>query len=208
MKLNVWLTLALAATLAACATTPPAGQAGSVGPGKKEAPLLVGPDIIAEVPLADAWSLVSDVDHWSDWNARISGVTHTAAVAEGVALSYKDGGKAVDATVVTLKDQAELAWEGAAMGSHVRLHWTLKAMDAQRTLVSLRAELKPTSSTEVMGAAGAETSNWVAAAQAALAKKAAALKAAAAPAPAKKKKRHAAAPAAAPATAPTAAPAQ
>jgi hypothetical protein len=206
MKLNALMTLALAATLTACAATPPAGQPGAVGPGKKEAPLLVGPDIIVAVPVANAWALLSDVDHWSDWNSRVSGVTHTATVAEGAAFSYKDGGKEVDATVVTLKDQAELAWEGAAMGSHVRLHWTLKAMDAQRTLVSLRAELKPTASTEVMGAAGAETSNWVAAAQAALAKEAAALQAAA-PAPVlkKKKKRHTAV---APTPAPTAAPAQ
>jgi hypothetical protein len=207
MKLKALLALALTACLAACASTPPAGQPGSVGAGKKEAPLQVGPDIIAAVPLADAWALVSDVDHWADWNSRLSGVTHTAALAEGAAFSYKDGGKAVDATLTTLKDQAELAWEGSTLGSHVRLHWTLKAMDAQRTLVSLRAELKPTASAELMGAAGAETSNWISAAQAALAKQAAA--AAPAPAPAPKKKRHSKAAAApAPTAVPTAAQAQ
>jgi hypothetical protein len=197
MKLKPLLVLALAATLAACAATPPAGKPGAVGPGKKDAPLQVGPDIIAEVPLADAWSLISDVDHWSDWNSRLTGVTHTAALAEGATFIYKDGGKEVDATVVTLKDQEQLAWEGALTGSHAHLHWTLKAMDAQRTLVSLRAELKPTASSDTVGAAGTETSNWVAAVQVALAKKSDALKAAAAaaaPAPAPhKKKRHAAA---------------
>ena len=189
MKPKLLLALALATGLSACASTPPAGTPGAVGPGKKDAPMQVGPDIIASVPLADAWTLLTDVDHWTNWNSHLSGVTHTAALAEGVAFSYKDGGKQVDATLVTLKDQDQLAWEGALSGRHVDLRWTLKAMGPDRTLVSLRAELKPNASPQDVGAAGAETSEWVTAVQAALAKQAAAIQAAA-PAPAAKKRRH------------------
>jgi hypothetical protein len=187
MKLKALGALALIATLAACAGAPPAaGQPGATGPGKKEAPMMVGPDIIADVPLADAWALVSNVDKWSDWNSRISGVTHTAAVAEGAVISYVDGGKKIEASVTEFKDQSLLVWEGSATGSRVRLRWMLKAMDPARTLVSLRAELKPSAAQELMGQAGAETSQWISAVQVALAKQAQAIKAAA-PAPKKKK---------------------
>lgn len=193
MNLKPLLVLVLVTGLAACATTPPVGTPGAVGPGKKDAAMQVGPDIIANVPLAAAWTLISEVDHWQDWNSQLSGVTHTAALAEGSALIYQDGGKRVDAIVVTLKDQDQLAWEGALCGSHARLHWTLKALDPQRTLVSLRAELQPNASPKTVGAAGAETSQWIEAVQVALAKQAAAVPSPT-PEPSRSRHRHARAP--------------
>lgn len=191
MNFKSLLALVLCCGLAACASAPQPGSPGAVGPGKQNAPMQVGPDIIANVPLAAAWTLISDVDHWQDWNSQLSGVTHTAALAEGSALIYQDGGKRVDATVVTLKDQDQLAWEGALCGSHAHLHWTLKALDPQRTLVSLRAELQPDASPKTVGAAGAETSQWIEAVQVALAKQAAALPSPTPVPPRSRRQRHA-----------------
>lgn len=207
MKLRPMIAAALLAALTACAAThAPAPGAPATKPPSAPAPVMVGADILAEVPAQDAWALLTNVEHWSDWNRQLTRTALAGGLTVGAQVSYSNDGKDVSAAIEELQDGSVLVWKGARVGRGVRMHWMVKDMGGH-CLVSLRAELKPNASQELIGQAGSEASEWMTAIQAELGRHAAALKAAQpAPAPAKSKKRHHKA--AAPTAASTAAPAQ
>jgi len=193
-----WIALPLLlAALAACAgpqakTADGAKPAASQSP--KEAPVMVGTDIIAQVPQADVWALLTDVDNWGAWNSKVTKVSHGAGLNVGADLSYTWEEKSVSATLDDIKEPELFIWKGTRSGSNVRLRWILAARPNQSTLVSLRAELKPNASQTSIANASVEISAWIGALQTALNKKAAELQAAAAEAkaqPRSKKKAHA-----------------
>jgi hypothetical protein len=208
MKIR-WIAVPLTlAALAACAgpqakSAAPNQPAASQAP--KEQPVMVGTDIIVQVPQAQVWALLTDVDNWGAWNSKVTKVSHGAGLNIGADLSYTWEEKSVTATLDDIKEPERFVWKGTRTGDNVRMHWTLSGRPDGTTLVSLRAELKPNAGQTSVANAGNEISAWINALQVALNKKAADIQAAAnaaAPAPKAKgkgkKKSHAKAAKAAP----------
>ncbi|HTB33814.1 MAG TPA: SRPBCC family protein [bacterium] len=200
MKIQ-WMALPLAlAGLAACAApqakpAPSPNQPAAYQPPKDQ-PVMVGTDIIAQVPQAQVWALLTDVDNWGAWNSKVTKVSHGAGLNVGADLSYAWEEKSVSATLDDIKEPERFVWKGARSGDNVRMRWTLSGRPDNTTLVSLRAELKPNAGQTAIANAGVEISAWINALQTVLNKKAAdiqAAAAAAAPAPKGKgkKKSHA-----------------
>lgn len=148
---------------------------GSPGPGDQSAPILVGPDIIAAVPADLAWKSVSDVENWGAWNSKVTAVQPGAGLNTGTELKWKWEEKEIRSTVVEVKDGETLWLKGCKTGSDVGLKWTIKALDAGHTVVSLRAVLKHNANQTLIANAGVETQAWLMALQDELNKKAAAL---------------------------------
>jgi hypothetical protein len=210
MKIQ-WIALPLAlAALTACAgpqAKPAPNQPAAYQPPKDQ-PVMVGTDIIAQVPQAQVWALLTDVDNWGAWNTKVTKVSHGAGLNVGADLSYGWEEKSVSATLDEIKEPDLFVWKGTRSGDNVRLRWSLTGRPDNSTLVSLRAELKPNASQTAIANAGNEISAWINALQTVLNKKAADIQAAAAPAPkakGKKKSHKAAAKAAAKAVSGTAA---
>jgi hypothetical protein len=157
---------------------------GSPGPGDKQAPVMVGPDVIAAVPVEEAWKTLSDVENWGAWNSKVTAVKPGAGLNTGTELQWKWEERGVSSTVVELKENELLLLKGCRTGSNVSLRWTLSARDKQHCLVSLRALLKPGANQTLIANASNETQAWMEALQGELAKKAAAM---APPPPAPKK---------------------
>ena len=148
---------------------------GSPGPGNSAAPVLVGPDIIAAVPAELAWKTVSDVENWGAWNAKVTQVKPGAGLNTGSELAWKWEEKDIHSSVVAFKDGESMELKGCKTGSDVGLRWTVRAMDKDHTVISLRAVLKPSASQTLIANAGIETQAWLNALQDELNKKAAAL---------------------------------
>jgi hypothetical protein len=194
--------LAASLLLGACASNKPkdassdpaAAQAvahakpGSAGPGDREAPIMVGSDIIAAVPVEQAWKTLSDVENWGLWNKKVTAVKPGAGLNTGTELHWNWEEKEVSATVVELKENELLLLKGSRTGSNVSLRWTMSGRDSDHCVISLRALLKPGASQTLIANASLETQAWVGSLQDELAKKAAAL----APAPKPKKAKKAA----------------
>ena len=161
---------------------------GSAGPGDQDAPIMVGPDIIAAVPAEMAWKSVSDVENWGAWNSKVTAVEPGAGLNTGTELKWKWEEKEIKSTVVDVKDGEMLWLKGCKTGSDVGLKWTIKALDPAHTVVSLRAVLKHNANQTLIANAGVETQAWLMALQDELNKKAATL----APAPKAKKAKKAA----------------
>ncbi|HXB97854.1 MAG TPA: SRPBCC family protein [bacterium] len=189
----------LLASLAACAAPqakPAAPNQPSASQPPREQPMMVGTDIIVQVPQAQVWTLLTDVDNWGAWNSKVTKVSHGAGLNIGADLSYKWEEKSVTATLDDIKESERFVWKGTRTGDNVRMRWTLTGRPDNSTLVSLRAELKPGAGQTTIANASAEISAWIGSLQMALNKKAAdiqAAAAAAAPAPKAKgkKKSHA-----------------
>jgi len=182
MKIK-WIALPLlSAALAACAApqakTAPNQPAAYQPP--KDQPVMVGTDIIAQVPQAQVWALLTDVDNWGAWNSKVTKVSHGAGLNVGADLSYGWEEKSVTATLEEIKEPERMVWKGARSGDNVRMRWTLTGRPDNTTLISLRAELKPNASQTAIANAGNEISAWISTLQAALSKKAADIQAAAA----------------------------
>jgi hypothetical protein len=195
-----WIALPLALiALAACADTkakPGSPNQPAAYQPPKDQPVMVGTDIIAQVPQAQVWALLTDVDNWGAWNSKVTKVSHGAGLNVGADLSYTWEEKSISATLDDIKEPELFVWKGARSGDGVRMHWSLSARAGDSTLISLRAELKPNPSQTAIANAGNEISAWVSAMQTELNKRAAAIQAAAAaaaPAPKAKgkKKSHA-----------------
>ena len=190
MKIH-WIALPLAlAALAACAgpqAKPAPNQPAAYQPPKDQ-PVMVGTDIIEQVPQAQVWALLTDVDNWGAWNSKVTKVSHGAGLNVGADLSYGWEEKSVSATLEEVKEPELFVWKGTRSGDNVRLRWTLTGRPDNSTLVSLRAELKPNAGQTAIANAGNEISAWINALQTVLNKKAADIQAAAAPVPKSKGK--------------------
>jgi hypothetical protein len=188
------LALLLAAVLAAgCASAKPkdlsgnpsaasAAKAGSVGPGDRGAPIMVGPDIIVEAPVDEAWTVLSDVENWGAWNPKVTQVTPGAGLNTGSELEWSWEEKKIHSTVTAYKQDELLTIKGCRSGSDASLRWVLRNLGPKKTLVSLRALLSPGANATLIANAGNETQAWILALQDEMARRAAARK------PASKKK--------------------
>jgi hypothetical protein len=155
---------ALVALLAAALAGPARLSADSAAPAPTAvpAPIMVGSDIIVALPLDKAWSLLQDTAHWGDWNKNVTNVAQASvSLTAGSTFTYESQGRTITATVTDFKDSELLLWKGATTGPDVSLRWTLKAMDAGRTLVSLRAVLKPKAPDSLVSSASGETQAWM-----------------------------------------------
>lgn len=180
---------ALSLLLSACAANKPkdasvdpaaakavaTAKPGSVGPGTQGAPIMVGPDIIAAVPVDLAWKSISDVENWGAWNPKVTAVEPGAGLNTGTELKWNWEEKAIRSTVTEVKEGELLLLKGCKTGSDVGLRWTVKALDPTHTVVSLRAVLKSGANQTLIANAGVETQAWLMALQDELNKKAAAL---------------------------------
>ena len=188
-KLSSAIILATGLLLGACAGNKPkdassnaeaakavaTAKPGSPGPGNNAAPILVGPDIIAAVPVELAWKTVSDVENWGAWNTKVTEVKPGAGLNTGTELAWKWEEKEIHSIVVSFKDGESMELKGCKTGSDVGLRWIVRAMDPQHTVISLRAVLKPSAGQTLIANAGVETQAWLSALQDELNKMAATL---------------------------------
>ena len=182
---NLMIVTALALALGACSAAKPkdasidpaaakevaTAKPGSPGPGKQDAPINVGPDIIAAVSPDIAWKSISDVENWGAWNPKVTAVEPGAGLNTGTELKWKWEEKEIRSTVMEVKEGESLLLKGCKTGSDVGLRWSLHALDAGHTVVSLRAVLKPNANATLIANAGVETSAWITALEEELKKK-------------------------------------
>lgn len=192
-KKSLFTIAAVALLLGACASNKPkdassdpvaakavaTAKPGSAGPGKEDAPIMVGPDIIAAVPADLAWKSITDVENWGAWNPKVTAVVPGAGLNTGTELKWKWEEKEINSTITEVKEGETLVMKGCKTGSDVGLRWTVKALDPSHTVISLRAVLKHNANQTLIANAGVETQAWLMALQDELNKKAATLKPAA-----------------------------
>lgn len=179
------LTLLFAASLAlsACAGSgkPKASDATPASPektvaaekarvAKEKPPVRIGPDIIVDKPVADIWPILIKVEDWGSWMSKVTKVEPGAGLSPGAIIKWQWEEKGIESEVVSVKENEEFAFKSCASSKKAIVKWTLKSLDAKRTLISLRAEVPYGTASEVMDKLGPEMTAWISSMQVAVSK--------------------------------------
>lgn len=136
---------------------------------KDKPPVRIGPDVIVAQDPATIWSYISKVNDWGTWCPKVTTVTAASSLSQGAMVNWQWEGSSVQSLILTVTENQEFDFQGAASSSKAIVRWTLRP-SGSGTLVSLRAEVPYGSSQHLMDKLGPEMSEWMGDLQNALAK--------------------------------------
>ncbi len=134
----------MAATLGACASTPPPQVEAPIGldgqaqllDGKRYLEYRVGVNIAAEP--AVVWALLTDAPQYPEWNSTVISIGGTIAAGEEIALKAKiDPKRTFELTVSTFEPGARLVWEDGGRAFKGVRTFTLTRRDDGTTDVTM-----------------------------------------------------------------------
>lgn len=108
------------------------------------------------------WLLLSKVEDWGAWNSKVTHIEPGAGLAPGARIDWQYDEKDLSSTVVTVKENQELAFKGTASSKKAVLRWLLQPKPDGSTLVVLRAEVPYGTASETMAKLGIEINEWLA----------------------------------------------
>lgn len=111
MKPHHILTLGLASVTQVAA---PTAQARAVS----EATLVI------HAPLPRVWALVTGVNDWPHWNAKVESAHLAGPVARGSVFKWRSGGLSVTSTFQDVQPMTRLTWTGVTLGTRAVHSWT------------------------------------------------------------------------------------
>jgi uncharacterized protein YndB with AHSA1/START domain len=85
--------------------------------------------ILIQAPLPRVWSLVTEVDHWPQWNRAVQSAHVEGRVAPGSVFRWRSGGINVTSTFRVLEPMTHLSWTGVAFGTNAVHSWTFTPTD-------------------------------------------------------------------------------
>ncbi|MCU4653151.1 SRPBCC family protein [Roseibacterium sp. SDUM158016] len=71
------------------------------------------------------WSILTDLSHWSDWNAGVRNMRLDGPVAPGTGFRWNGGGLPIRSRIEIFRPTAEIGWTGRAPGIRARHVWHL-----------------------------------------------------------------------------------
>lgn len=72
------------------------------------------------------WSLISDINHWSLWNAAITETEFDGGLMPGNTFKWTSGGTNIVSTIQTVEPLHRLGWTGKSLGTVARHVWILE----------------------------------------------------------------------------------
>ncbi len=127
------------AELGACGRSGDAALAarGEIDP---TAPVIAHASLAIDAPPAIVWALLTDIDHWPDWQpgidkASIVGPAHGEA-APGVRFDWSTGSVTIHSRIAALVPRQRLAWTGRMLLFRAVHCWRLTALPHGGTLVA------------------------------------------------------------------------
>jgi uncharacterized protein YndB with AHSA1/START domain len=76
-------------------------------------------------PPSRVWSLLTDIDHWREWNHAVTEAKLKGAFASGTVFDWKSNGFSVRSTLREIQPERRLSWTGQAFGTRAVHVWSL-----------------------------------------------------------------------------------
>ncbi len=93
-----------------------------------EAPVKASKSIVIEATPETVWSVLTDIDHWANWQPDISKPQLSGPLLPGTTFDWKTGGAGIHSTLHTVEANASLGWTGKTFGMYAVHNWELKAV--------------------------------------------------------------------------------
>lgn len=106
-----------------------------------EAPVKSRLHIDIEAPPKRVWEVLSGIDRWPAWHAKISKAKLEGALAEGSRFRWKTGGVTINSELAAVKPDSLLGWTGTMMGMKAIHLWRLVPLENGSTRVVVEESL-------------------------------------------------------------------
>ena len=93
------------------------------------APVQTQQTIRINAPPDKVWALLTDVNHWADWQKDIGNPRMSGAFEAGNSFDWESGCLHIHSTVGVAEPLKRIVWSGPAFGSFAIHTWTLTAHD-------------------------------------------------------------------------------
>jgi carbon monoxide dehydrogenase subunit G len=100
----------------------------------QHAPVICSKEITIHAKSEKVWSVLTDIDHWADWQTDIGDPVLMGDLKEGTSFEWKTGGVRIHSTLHTVKAYTHFGWTGKTFGMFAIHNWTI-AEDKGITMV-------------------------------------------------------------------------
>lgn len=90
----------------------------------RNAPVIVRDAIHVDAPLADVWTLHTDINNWAAWRADVTVARLDGPFVTGALFHWETGGLSIDSTIHAVEPQRRTLWGGPAAGVEGMHMWT------------------------------------------------------------------------------------
>jgi uncharacterized protein YndB with AHSA1/START domain len=94
-------------------------------PTNPNAPVKVSKSIVINARPDRLWALLTDINHWADWQTDITKPQLNGPLQPGSTFDWKTGGAAIHSTLHTVEPNKQFGWTGKTFGMYAIHNWTL-----------------------------------------------------------------------------------
>jgi hypothetical protein len=91
-----------------------------------KAPAIARHEIMVNASSEAIWGLLTDINHWSDWNPNISESRLEGLIKPGTTFRWKSGGTSILSTLQEVEPQRRMSWTGKVIGTQAIHVWILE----------------------------------------------------------------------------------
>jgi len=82
----------------------------------ERAPVVGHADVFINAPITTVWRILSDIEHWPDWNKSVSRMNLDGPVRVGTSFRWVGGSSRIASCVEEVEPPHRIAWSGRTMG--------------------------------------------------------------------------------------------
>jgi uncharacterized protein YndB with AHSA1/START domain len=100
-----------------------------------DAPVKASQEVVIEAPAERVWTVLTDIDHWPDWQSDIRQARAAGPVTSGTDFTWTTGGMHIQSKIARVEPNHLIAWTGTAFGARAVHVWKLERLSANQTRV-------------------------------------------------------------------------
>lgn len=90
-----------------------------------QAPVQCTKTILIKAQPEKVWSILTDINHWADWQTDISQPKLNGALQPNATFVWKTGGAKINSTLHTVAPFSKFGWTGRTFGLHAIHNWSI-----------------------------------------------------------------------------------
>lgn len=99
------------------------------------APVVCKKRIFIQAPVNKVWSMLTDIDHWADWQKDITKSKLHVTLQPGSTFDWKSNGVTIHSTIKIVEINHEIGWTGKSMGLYAIHNWMLRESNGQTEVI-------------------------------------------------------------------------
>jgi len=102
----------------------------------QSAPLKARKEVVVAAPLTKVWTVLTEIDSWSEWQPDVSFAKLEGKLAVGAIFRWKAKGLDITSTVQQLEPRRRISWTGRSIGMKAIHIWILKPQDNDTRVIT------------------------------------------------------------------------